>query len=138
MSISITIENNRFKNNSKGINNINISTPQSNQEDLSLEIRENDLSDNSILIDNISSQILPDTEEILKELFSELNQLKNEYIQNKIEIDEILNGLNTQMSHNDIITWIRKGANLFMQSTISGILGNSAYELLKNILFPTN
>lgn len=137
MKLSINIENNEFNNNSKGIRNINMPTSLLAQEDVNVNIAGNIVSDNAILIDNILPNIPSDSQELVSELQTELRQLKDEYQRNRKEIDDIITQLTPNMSHSDIIKRVTDGAVFLMQSTLSGIVGNSAYSLLKNIIFPS-
>lgn len=133
MKLSVNIKNNDFNNNSMCIRNIRFP----DQGEINVKITENVVSNDAILIDNIFPNVPSDSRELVLKLQTELKQLKSEYQQNQKEINDIISALDASTSHTDILNRVIEGAAFLMQSTISGIIGNSAYTLLKNILFPT-
>lgn len=134
MSFTIELENNNLKNNSTAIRNIIMSDTGSDTTSMRLKITNNHISDHATLIETISNQLPADSTELIHALQNELKQLQLECQANADDVEKLMASLNPQMSRKDIVNHIIKATNFLTQSTISGIVGNSAYNLLKTIL----
>lgn len=134
MGVNITIEDNMLNDNGTCIRNLNTDSLGASCNNININISKNSISGNACIVDNITNQLPSDTQKLVLGLKAELEQLKAEHQQDSNRIEQIIKGLDANMPQKNIINQIIKGADFLLQSTISGIIGNSAYSLLQTIL----